>query len=76
MVRRGAGRRCARVAEGGEILATISAELGCFSCTLGGPDRPILYVTAASWSDGIADEVRTGQILAAPVEVSGAGWPG
>ena len=70
------GQRCVRVAEGGEVLATIPAGLGCFSCTLGGPDRRTLYVTAASWSDGMTEGGRTGEILAASVDVPGAGWPG
>jgi sugar lactone lactonase YvrE len=70
------GRRCVRVAEGGDVLQTISAGLGCFSCTLGGPDRRTLYVTAAAWPDMMTEGARTGQILAASVEVPGAGWPG
>jgi sugar lactone lactonase YvrE len=69
------GQRCVRVAEGGEVLQRITAELGCFSCALGGPDRRTLYVTAAAWSDGMPEGTRTGQILAAPVDVPGAGWP-
>ena len=35
------GQRCVRVAEGGEVLQTINADLGCFSCALGGPDRTV-----------------------------------
>jgi sugar lactone lactonase YvrE len=70
------GQRCVRVAQGGAVLATLSAELGCFSCALGGPDRRTLYVTAASWSDGATVDARTGKVLAAPVDVPGAGWPG
>ena len=67
---------CLRVAEGGEVLPTLSAGLGCFSCTLGGPDRRTLCVTAAFWSDGMFEGARTGKILVAPVDVAGAGWPG
>jgi sugar lactone lactonase YvrE len=70
------GQRCVRVAEGGEVLATISARLGCFSCALGGPDRRTLYVTAAAWSEEMTEGARTGEILAASVDVPGAGWPG
>jgi sugar lactone lactonase YvrE len=70
------GRRCVRVAEGGEVLADLPAPLGCFSCALGGPDRRTLYVTAASWSDEPTAGARSGRILAAPVEIPGAGWPG
>ena len=68
------GQRCVRVAEGGEVLQVIPAELGCFSCALGGRDRVTLYATAASWSP-TGTEGRTGQILAATVDVPGAGWP-
>ena len=45
------GRRCVRVREGGEVLQTITSELGCFACMLGGPDGTTL-VTAAGWPDG------------------------
>jgi sugar lactone lactonase YvrE len=70
------GQRCVRVAEGGKVLQTISGDRGCFSCALGGPDRRTLYVTAASWSGVTTEDARTGQILAATVDVPGAGWPG
>jgi sugar lactone lactonase YvrE len=70
------GQRCVRVAEGGEVLQTISGDRGYFSCALGGPDRRTLYVTAASWSGMTTEDARTGQILAAIVDVPGAGWPG
>jgi sugar lactone lactonase YvrE len=58
------------------VLQTIAAELGCFSCALGGRDRRTLYVTAASWSPTGSEGPPTGQILAATVDVPGAGWPG
>lgn len=57
------------------MLATLSAELGCFSCALGDPDRRTLYVTAAAWPDVMTEGSRSGQILAATVDVPGAGWP-
>ena len=59
------GQRCVRVAEGGEVLATINADLGCFSCALGGPDRTILLATAAAWPDVMTPGSRTGVILRA-----------
>jgi sugar lactone lactonase YvrE len=70
------GRRCARVREGGEVLQTITSELGCFACMLGGPDGTTLFVTAAGWPDAMTPGSRTGQILAAEVSVPHAGWPG
>jgi sugar lactone lactonase YvrE len=70
------GRRCVRVAEGGEIRQVIESDLGCFSCALGGSDRKTLYVTAAAWPDAMTPGSRTGRILAAAVDVPGAGWPG
>ncbi|HZA87167.1 MAG TPA: SMP-30/gluconolactonase/LRE family protein [Acidimicrobiales bacterium] len=39
------GQRCTRVAEGGEVLDTVMADRGCFSCMLGGDDGR----TLTSW---------------------------
>ena len=69
------GRRCVRVAEGGEVLQTIACELGCFACMLGGPNGTTLFVTAAAWPDAMTPGSRTGQILSAEVSVRHAGWP-
>jgi len=70
-------RRCVRVREGGEVLETIEADRGCFSCMLGGDDGRTLFVGAAEWSgmDRIADTAGTGRILAARVAVPHAGRP-
>jgi sugar lactone lactonase YvrE len=70
------GRRCVRVREGGEVLQTITSELGCFACMLGGPDGTTLFVTAAGWPDAMTPGSRTGQILCAEVSAPHAGWPG
>ena len=69
------GRLCVRVREGGEVLQTITAELGCFACILGGPEGTTLFVTAAAWPDAMTPGSRTGQILRAEVTVPQAGWP-
>jgi sugar lactone lactonase YvrE len=63
-------QHCRRVAEGGEILQTVDAGLGCFSCALGGTT---LYIVAAEWSDPAAmfSGPPTGRILAADVAVAG-----
>jgi sugar lactone lactonase YvrE len=61
-------RRCVRVREGGEVLATVQADRGCFACALGGRDGRTLYVTAAEWRgmEAMFDGRRTGVVLAAP----------
>src|SRR5262249_51311182 len=38
------GRRCTRVAEGGERLSTIDVDRGCFACMLGGDDGQTLFI--------------------------------
>ncbi|GAA1866028.1 SMP-30/gluconolactonase/LRE family protein [Asanoa iriomotensis] len=54
-------RRCVLVAEGGEILATVDADRGCFSCALG---EDTLYITANEWGENGAGE---GVVYAAKV---------
>jgi sugar lactone lactonase YvrE len=72
-------RHCVRVAEGGEVLATIELDRGCFACTLGGPDGRTLFILAAEWRGfehvdaALAD--RTGQVLIAQAPAARAGWP-
>jgi sugar lactone lactonase YvrE len=69
------GQRCVRVREGGEVLQTITSELGCFACMLGGLNGATLFATAAAWPDAMTPGSRTGQILATEVSVPRAGWP-
>jgi sugar lactone lactonase YvrE len=52
------GQRCVRVAEGGEVLETVEADRGCFSCALGGSDGRTLFIVANRFdamgaSDGV-----------------------
>jgi len=69
-------RRCVRVREGGEVLATIDLDRGCFACMLGGPDRGTLFMVAAEWPAATtAGGQPTGQVLTAPAPARGAGWP-
>ena len=72
------GRRCVRVAEGGEELRVVPLDRGGFACVLGGPDMTTLFVTAAEWR-GMASPTLvnpgSGQVLAVDVDVPGAGWP-
>ena len=44
-----ANRRCVRVREGGEVLAGVELDRGCFACMLGGADGRTLFVVAAAW---------------------------
>jgi sugar lactone lactonase YvrE len=70
-------KRCVRVREGGEVLATINLDRGCFACMLGGADRKTLLLVATEWRGpaGMADGQRTGQVLAVAAPAPGTGWP-
>ncbi|MCU1617059.1 MAG: gluconolaconase [Frankiales bacterium] len=66
-------RRCVRVREGGEVLATVALDRGAFACALSRGDRPQLYVVGQDW-DG-SGAAATGQISAFPAPAPGAGRP-
>jgi len=68
-------RRCARVRDGGEILAVIELDRGAFACVLGRGDDPTLYVVGQEWKGPDAVGGTTGQLLAFPAPASGAGHP-
>jgi sugar lactone lactonase YvrE len=70
-------RRCSRVREGGEVLATIELDRGCFACMLGGPDRSTLFLVATEWRgpEHMAGGERTGRLLTFPAPAPGAGHP-
>jgi sugar lactone lactonase YvrE len=70
-------KRCVRVREAGEVLATINLDRGCFACMLGGADRRTLLIVATEWRGfaGMADGQRTSQVLTVTAPVPGAGWP-
>jgi sugar lactone lactonase YvrE len=64
------GEHCTRLAEGGEVLSTVTADRGCFACMLGGEDGRTLFIGAAQWR-GMEAAMKegpglTGQLLAAP----------
>jgi sugar lactone lactonase YvrE len=61
-------QHCRRVREGGEVLQTVEAGLGCFSCALGGAT---LFIVAAAWPPDFSGP-PTGRILAVDVPVPGA----
>ena len=70
------GRSCVRVAEGGEVTATVeTGPRSCFACMLGGEDRRTLFLCTAEGYSGEAIRRRTGAIEAVEVDVPGAGWP-
>ena len=70
-------RRCVRVREGGEVLATVALDRGCFACMLGGADGRTLFVVASEWrgADRIAGEAGTGLVVAIEAPAARAGRP-
>jgi sugar lactone lactonase YvrE len=66
------GQCCRRVAEGGQLLGTVTADRGCFSCMLGGEDGRTLYIVANHYSGGGASD---GVVLTQRVAVPRAGRP-
>jgi sugar lactone lactonase YvrE len=73
----GAGNRCLRVREGGEVLQAIELDRYCFACMLGGAEGNTLFVMAADFAgtDRIGRGPRTGMVLTAEAPAPGAGWP-
>ena len=71
-------KRCVRVREGGEVLATVGLDRGGFACALGGPDQETLYILATEWNgpEQMFKGVRTGQLLTVAAPAPAAGWPG
>ena len=72
------GARCARVAEGGQILEEIPAPegLGSFACMLGGPDgRTLLMCAAPDFLEANRAPVRETLLLSTVVDTPHAGLP-
>jgi sugar lactone lactonase YvrE len=68
--------RCVRVREGGEVLASIELDRGCFACVLGGPDRRTLFMAVNEWAGPQAmTDARRGQVIATEAPAPGVGWP-
>ena len=68
--------RCVRVAEGGEVLDTLTTSQNAFACMLGGPDgRHLFAVTAQSSTAEDASAAQHGRIEVAEVAVPHAGLP-
>jgi sugar lactone lactonase YvrE len=66
------GQLCRRVAEGGQVLSTVTADRGCFACMLGGDDGCTLHIVANHYSGGGASD---GVVLTHRVAVPRAGRP-
>ncbi|MBO0844130.1 MAG: SMP-30/gluconolactonase/LRE family protein [Nocardioides sp.] len=69
---------CVRVAEGGDVLATVTLDRGGFACMLDDGDPAHLYAVAAVWpgAEGLMTHTEwNGQVVRIPVDVPGAGWP-
>jgi len=66
-------KRCVRVREAGEVLATVKLDRGCFSCALGGDHGNKLFAVTAEWHGArkMFDGPRTGQVVALEVPVPG-----
>jgi sugar lactone lactonase YvrE len=61
------GQRCTRVAEGGEVLDSVSVDRGCFACMLGGDDGRTLFIVANHYSvSGASDGIVLTQSVNAP----------
>jgi sugar lactone lactonase YvrE len=70
--------RCARVAEGGEIVDEIAAPEGLnfFACMLGGEDgRTLLICAAPDYLEANRTQARDAQLLTTTVDVPHAGLP-
>lgn len=71
-------QHCVRVAEGGQVLSTVTLDRGGFACMLGGASFPSLYIVSAKWPGAAALTTHTdwdGQVLRTTAPVAGAGWP-
>jgi len=65
-----------RVAEGGEVTATVTTEKNCYACMLGGEDRRTLFLmTAPTSTPKVASGTLDAQIETTTVDVPGAGLP-
>jgi sugar lactone lactonase YvrE len=68
-------RRCVRLREGGEVLATVDLDRGAFACALSRGSDPKLYVVGQDWGGPDAVGGATGQVAVFPAPAPGAGYP-
>lgn len=64
-------KRCVRVHEGGEVLDTITIQLGCFACALGGPDGQTLFLIANEWGEETGAGKPQGRVLTTRAPAAG-----
>jgi len=70
------GGRVCRVAEGGEILETVTPGTGVFACMLGGSDGRTLFMSCApDFDEHARSAAREAEIRAVTVDVPHAGLP-
>jgi sugar lactone lactonase YvrE len=70
-------KRSVRVREGGEVLATIELDRGCFACALGGTGGTTLFMLAQEWAGpaNMFKGPRSGVLLTTEAPAPRAGWP-
>jgi sugar lactone lactonase YvrE len=68
-------KRCVRVREGGEILATVDLDRGAFACALSRGTDPELYVVGQDWGGSPSVGDATGQVVRFAAPAPGAGYP-
>jgi len=70
-------KRCVRVREGGQVLATIDLDRGCFACALGGTNGTTLFMLAQEWNgpENMFTGPRSGLVLTTEAPTPRAGWP-
>lgn len=69
-------RAAIRVREHGEVIGRVDTDLGCFACTLGGPDgRTLFLVTGELAEPETARTNRRGRIETVTVNVPATGSP-
>ncbi len=66
---------CVRVAEGGEVLATLEFDRGAFACVLSREAEPRLFVVGQDWAGPEGVGGASGVLVAFPAPAPGAGHP-
>lgn len=70
-----AHQHCVRVAEGGEVLATVDFDRSAFACVLSRDAEPRLYVVGQDFGGPETSEGPTGRLASFPAPAPGAGHP-
>lgn len=68
-------RHCVRVAQGGQVLASVELDRGAFACALSRTKEPQLFVVGQHWAGPDAVGGANGQVLAFPAPAPGSGHP-